>query len=835
MKALVAMGTLGVGLFTWISVDRAIAVEPSEDPSVRSEVNAESPPEAIADPGSSTREQPTKKRLDSREVTGITKTLLLRMVDEDRTARRFSTDVERPPMVPVGTRVSDEQSAGGGCDSGCDWCWCGTEFENNCPTDWFYDDECDCGCQFCDAWCECSMQDCGAPPLGGACCCPDLSCFNNTDQNDCFGGGCAPRGAGTSCASVGCPCDDDSRPCMWCWTDTAVENNCDPSWEGDGECDCGCQFDDAIDCGACTPVPDYYEIYADSYYDNTVDLWLGFSSYPDNLSVDVGPPTCGTIVEREIIEYLACYYVRAEYRPCETEGILVTICASSSTEEHCVDVNLIPRKDISCGEQQDLGVRTVDVLSGLPAAAEVCVKVIRPECGTVECLVPLFCTLHPIHGICGTSVLVGSDYVFRIRYTAGNCKERVRVKFFIENDPLTTDDDAKLYVPFDQTCCVCGDGACDVGPPCNEDCNNCPSDCQRTCETTVTSYPYCEGFENGFDGWRNVGELDWTRLSGSTPSTSTGPSSAPEGLWYLYTEATGNEKRTATLAGPCFDLSAVSDPQLSFWYHMYGLDMGSLSVELSDDSCSAWTIVWPESGQPKSGNQGNVWQEAQVDLSAYSGSTITIRFVGATGNGYRSDMAIEYICIEDVCQCGDGACDVAPPCNEDCSNCPSDCQPTCGNGTCEPECGETQSSCCADCGCATCEECVEATCQPCYGTGDTEQDGDVDLYDWRALQRCFEASSLDASCKAVDFNCDHGVDKHDHSAFVSVLTGPRPLPCEGNCDVDNDGSITALDANTLWSCRCSPVSGPCSRADLNCDGRVDEDDLAFFQFWCLGP
>ncbi len=233
MKTVVAMGALGVGLFTCISLDRAIAIEPSKDAMPGRGASAESSPEA----------------------PGTTKSLLLRSVHEDRTARSFSPVVESPAMVPVGTGVPDKQSAGGSCDSDCDWCWCGTEFENNCPTEWFYDAECDCGCQFCDLGCfDCTVQDCSGPPLGGACCCPDLSCFNNTDQNDCFGSECAPRGAGTSCASVGCPCDNDSRPCMWCWTGTAVENNCAPTWEGDGECDCGCQFADAVDCNACNPI-----------------------------------------------------------------------------------------------------------------------------------------------------------------------------------------------------------------------------------------------------------------------------------------------------------------------------------------------------------------------------------------------------------------------------------------------------------------------------------------------------------------------------------------------------------------------------------------------------
>ena len=45
--------------------------------------------------------------------------------------------------------------------------------------------------------------------------------------------------------------------CDYDWTGTQYENNCPDSWNGDGSCDCGCQFVDA-DCGGCPPgeVPD---------------------------------------------------------------------------------------------------------------------------------------------------------------------------------------------------------------------------------------------------------------------------------------------------------------------------------------------------------------------------------------------------------------------------------------------------------------------------------------------------------------------------------------------------------------------------------------------------
>jgi hypothetical protein len=37
---------------------------------------------------------------------------------------------------------------------------------------------------------------------------------------------------------------------VWCWCGTPFENDCDNVWEGDGECDCGCQFCDP-DCPNC--------------------------------------------------------------------------------------------------------------------------------------------------------------------------------------------------------------------------------------------------------------------------------------------------------------------------------------------------------------------------------------------------------------------------------------------------------------------------------------------------------------------------------------------------------------------------------------------------------
>jgi hypothetical protein len=97
-----------------------------------------------------------------------------------------------------------------------------------------------------------------------------------------------------------------------------------------------------------------------------------------------------------------------------------------------------------------------------------------------------------------------------------------------------------------------------------------------------------------------------------------------------------NPSKRAILNSPCFELSGKTSAQLTFDYHMYGSNVGSLALEVSTDGAT-WTSVWS-----KSGNQGNSWQTATVDLSNYAGqSALRLRFNGLTGSGWSSDMAVD--------------------------------------------------------------------------------------------------------------------------------------------------------------------------------------------------
>ncbi|MBN2756239.1 MAG: S8 family serine peptidase [Bacteroidales bacterium] len=179
------------------------------------------------------------------------------------------------------------------------------------------------------------------------------------------------------------------------------------------------------------------------------------------------------------------------------------------------------------------------------------------------------------------------------------------------------------------------------------------------CANTVSSFPYNESFESSFGLWQqsSADNFDWARDSGGTPSGSTGPSVASNGTYYVYAEASSPNypSKTTVLTSPCFDLTAVDNASFNFDYHMYGTSMGSLSVELSADAGQNWASVWS-----KSGNLGDVWNSQSIDLSAYSGETVMLRFVGITGSSYTGDMAFDNISVTTGT--------VEPPVGDDCDN-----------------------------------------------------------------------------------------------------------------------------------------------------------------------
>ncbi|WP_372745508.1 M14 family zinc carboxypeptidase [Lutibacter sp.] len=159
----------------------------------------------------------------------------------------------------------------------------------------------------------------------------------------------------------------------------------------------------------------------------------------------------------------------------------------------------------------------------------------------------------------------------------------------------------------------------------------------------VISYPYSESFENTLGLWSQgtSDDIDWSLNSGSTSSNSTGPSSAVNGSYYLYTEATNNSYKEAELISPCFNLTGYKNAKISFYYHWYGSNIttASLILEVSTDNGITYTSIFTK---PTGSASVNSWESVvDIDLSAYSGQTIKLKFTGITGSGFRSDMAID--------------------------------------------------------------------------------------------------------------------------------------------------------------------------------------------------
>jgi hypothetical protein len=154
--------------------------------------------------------------------------------------------------------------------------------------------------------------------------------------------------------------------------------------------------------------------------------------------------------------------------------------------------------------------------------------------------------------------------------------------------------------------------------------------------------PFTTNFDASLGGFTQDGgdNFDWSRFNAATPTTNTGPdadhTSGTGYYMFIESSAPNNPNLTARLLSPCFDLSGYSTVSMTFWRHMFGATTGSLNVDVQMNG-GAWTNgIWTLSG-----NQGNSWVQATVNLTPYISSNTRFRFRGTTGNGGTGDIAID--------------------------------------------------------------------------------------------------------------------------------------------------------------------------------------------------
>ena len=179
-------------------------------------------------------------------------------------------------------------------------------------------------------------------------------------------------------------------------------------------------------------------------------------------------------------------------------------------------------------------------------------------------------------------------------------------------------------------------GCLPPGPPSTETFDSemlCSTRCERSCELT------------GF--WSNTVEdqLDWIAYQGATPTQGTGPNADINGTGkYLYLESSGSAcaiGSEAILLSDCYELQKLGSDtcHFSFHYYMNGFNVGTLAVEVTDDSGLSWTRIWE-----RSGNQADRWIKTYLSLDQFNdGSIIQVRIIASKGGTPQADIAIDEI------------------------------------------------------------------------------------------------------------------------------------------------------------------------------------------------
>ncbi|MFT7560550.1 MAG: hypothetical protein ACI93R_002471 [Flavobacteriales bacterium] len=132
--------------------------------------------------------------------------------------------------------------------------------------------------------------------------------------------------------------------------------------------------------------------------------------------------------------------------------------------------------------------------------------------------------------------------------------------------------------------------------------------------------PHIENFENGVT-WNNTGEINWALQSGPTPSSQTGPSQGAQRASsnYVYFETSSP---SANIAGDQAilesDVFAAHNSYITFKYHMYGSDIGTLAIEVSKNGMD-WDTVWSKTGQQNTSESAD-WKAQMVRLDSFSGN-----------------------------------------------------------------------------------------------------------------------------------------------------------------------------------------------------------------------
>ena len=167
---------------------------------------------------------------------------------------------------------------------------------------------------------------------------------------------------------------------------------------------------------------------------------------------------------------------------------------------------------------------------------------------------------------------------------------------------------------------------------------------------------YTESFENGLGNWVQSADDDenWSRHSGTTSLHPTsGPDSAQNGEYYIYTNTHGNvgyPYKYYIIESPYMDYSQHCGAQVDFYYHqrVYYYDNyvdSYLALQLGYKDANG-NITWsPDTCWKRTGFQGHTWNHVVVDIPS---DVVKVRFIVRTGQYFFNHIALDNITLKPI-------------------------------------------------------------------------------------------------------------------------------------------------------------------------------------------
>ncbi len=151
----------------------------------------------------------------------------------------------------------------------------------------------------------------------------------------------------------------------------------------------------------------------------------------------------------------------------------------------------------------------------------------------------------------------------------------------------------------------------------------------------------------------------WYSASRSTPRANTGPTGDKSGSGkYIYFRSEYIPYLNySSIESECLDISEFDTVDYSFWYHMYGSNMGNLYVEI--DTGKGWSRIDSIKGQQQITSAAS-WRERSISLSEYAKNLKRVRLNAQRGLSLTGNIALDELSIIKK--------DGTPPCDLDLGN-----------------------------------------------------------------------------------------------------------------------------------------------------------------------